>query len=59
MPPATNRLGVTLRSLRYRLQKHALDTSDDAGEGEPPSDSLDVPGGAGTGRDSSVLRVPR
>jgi two-component system response regulator PilR (NtrC family) len=57
--PASKLLGVTLRSLRYRLQKHALDTSDDAGEGEPPSDNMDVSGGAGAGRDSSVLRVPR
>ena len=35
---AAKLLGVTLRSLRYRLQKHAMgDESDD--EGEPSSDS--------------------
>jgi two-component system response regulator PilR (NtrC family) len=32
---AAKLLGVTLRSLRYRLQKHAL--GDDDGESEPPS----------------------
>ena len=37
---AAKLLGVTLRSLRYRLQKHAMgDASDDAADGEPVSES--------------------
>ena len=37
---AAKLLGVTLRSLRYRLQKHAIgDASDDAMDSEPTSDS--------------------
>jgi two-component system response regulator PilR (NtrC family) len=40
---AAKLLGVTLRSLRYRLQKHAL-SDDDGGESEPPSsDGVDPP----------------
>jgi two-component system response regulator PilR (NtrC family) len=51
-------LGLSLRSLRYRLQKHALD-AEDSGEGEPPSGNVDVSEVAGDGRDSSVQKVPR
>jgi hypothetical protein len=39
---AAKLLGVSLRSLRYRFQKHALgdagDASDDSGDTEPPSE---------------------
>ncbi len=37
---AAKLLGVTLRSLRYRLQKHALGGADD--DTDPPSDSVAV-----------------
>ncbi len=42
---AAKLLGVTLRSLRYRLQKHALaDAGDDPADAEPPSESgVDTP----------------
>jgi two-component system response regulator PilR (NtrC family) len=35
---AAKLLGVTLRSLRYRFQKHALGDGDDDPDAEPPSD---------------------
>jgi two-component system response regulator PilR (NtrC family) len=41
---AAKLLGVSLRSLRYRFQKHALGDAGDDGESEPPS-SDDVTGG--------------
>ncbi len=34
---AAKMLGVTLRSLRYRLQKHGLGADDEASDGAPPS----------------------
>jgi two-component system response regulator PilR (NtrC family) len=49
---AARLLGVTLRSLRYRLQKHTLETGD---AGDPPSGSLDDV----DGRESSVTKIPR
>jgi two-component system response regulator PilR (NtrC family) len=41
---AAKLLGVSLRSLRYRFQKHALGDAGDDGESEPPpSDGVDTP----------------
>ena len=41
---AAKLLGITLRSLRYRFQKHALsDTGDDGLEGDPPSSDSSLP----------------
>jgi two-component system response regulator PilR (NtrC family) len=46
---AAKLLGVTLRSLRYRLQKHALDSGDDAEE---------EGSGEGDAQESSALKGP-
>jgi len=55
---AARLLGVTLRSLRYRLQKHAMESGDG---GEPSSGSLEASDGSeeGQGRESSVTKIPR
>jgi two-component system response regulator PilR (NtrC family) len=49
---AARLLGVTLRSLRYRLQKHAMEAGD---AGEPSSGE----GEADDARESSVTKIPR
>jgi two-component system response regulator PilR (NtrC family) len=52
---AARLLGVTLRSLRYRLQKHAMEAGDG---GDPSSGSLESGEGEDT-RESSVTKIPR
>ena len=38
---ASKLLGISFRSLRYRLEKHAIDLAgDDESEDEPPSGSM-------------------
>jgi two-component system response regulator PilR (NtrC family) len=52
---AAKLLGVTLRSLRYRLQKHALDV----GDPERSSEKMEVAEPLSDGPESVELRTPR
>jgi two-component system response regulator PilR (NtrC family) len=55
---AARLLGVTLRSLRYRLQKHALDVGDPERSSEK-MDAADPIGDRGADSESSEVKTPR
>jgi len=56
---AAKLLGVTFRSLRYRLAKHGLDTGASSDEDDDTEGGIQAPGGGGGRRESSPRDVRR